>query len=55
MSKSKRRPSALFAGVLCSKCRTLVVEEAAKINAGAKKPSEVELRLREYVAAVKVS
>ncbi len=54
LSKSERRPTALFAGVLCSKCRTLVVEEAAKIESKTKKLDEVELRLRKYVSAVKV-
>ena len=42
LSKTKRRPTALFAGILCTKCRSLVACEAAKIEAGAKKPKEVE-------------
>ena len=55
MSKSKRRPSALFAGTLCSKCRSLVVEEAAKVESGIKELRAVELRLQRYVTGVKVS
>ncbi|MBN2067807.1 MAG: 50S ribosomal protein L34e [Candidatus Diapherotrites archaeon] len=54
LSKSQKRPSALFAGTLCSKCRTVVAEEAAKISAGTKKIDEVELKLRHYVERVKV-
>ncbi len=55
LGKSERRPSALFAGTLCGKCRTLVVEEAAKVDCKAKKLADVELRLQPYVACVKVS
>jgi ribosomal protein L34E len=54
LSKTKRRPTGLFAGVLCGKCRSLIAEEAAKVEAKAKKISEVELRLRKYVEQVKV-
>ncbi len=54
LSKTKKRPTGLFAGVLCGKCRALVAEEAAKVEAKAKKASEVELRLRKYVEQVKV-
>ncbi len=54
MSKTKRRPTGLFAGVLCSKCKVIVVAEAAKVEAGVKKPVEVELRLQKYVEQVKV-
>jgi ribosomal protein L34E len=55
LSKTKRRPTALFAGVLCSRCRAKAVAEAAKIKAKAKNFSEVELRLQKYVKQVKVS
>ena len=54
LSKTKRRPTALFAGILCSKCRHLVVMEAAQVEAKAKKFDEVELRLQDYVKQVKV-
>jgi len=54
LSKTKRRPTALFAGTLCTKCRSLVVEESAKVEAGAKKLDAVELRLLKYVKQVKV-
>lgn len=54
LAKTKRRPTALFAGILCNKCRGTVVEEVAKIEAGAKSMNDVELRLRKYVKQVKV-
>jgi len=55
LGKTKRRPTALFAGVLCSKCRPMVVTEAAKVDAKVKKLDEVELRLQRYVKQVKVA
>ncbi len=55
LSKTKRRPTAVFAGILCSKCRSKVVEEAAKVEAGFKKSDEVELVLQRYVEKVKVN
>ncbi len=54
LSKTKRRPTALFAGILCSRCRSQVVGEAAKVEASTKKIAEVELRLQKYVGQVKV-
>jgi len=54
MSKSEKRPSAVFAGVLCTRCRTLVVEEAAKVLASIKGIDDVELRLRKYVEEMRV-
>ncbi len=53
LAKTKRRPTALFAGVLCNKCRAKAVAEAAKVEAKAKKFEEVELRLQKYVKQVK--
>jgi ribosomal protein L34E len=49
MGKTERRPSALFAGQLCNKCRALAVEDAAKISAGIKKRENIDLRLKKYV------
>jgi ribosomal protein L34E len=49
LSKSERRPSGMFGGVLCAKCRASVQEEAAKIYAGVKDINGVEVRLRRYV------
>jgi len=54
LSKTKRRPTGLFAGVLCNKCRTRVAGEAAKLESKTKSLDEVEVRLRKYVEQVKV-
>ena len=54
MGKTERRPSARFAGMLCGKCRATVFVEAAKVGSGLKKIQDVELRLREFTAQVKV-
>ena len=55
LAKTKRRPSALFAGILCTKCRSKVAVEAAKVEAGIKKTDKIEVRLKEYVKQVKVN
>ncbi|HLD58465.1 MAG TPA: 50S ribosomal protein L34e [archaeon] len=48
LSKTQRKPSAPFGGMLCSECRTIVAEETAKTIAG-KKIFEVDLRYRPFV------
>ena len=55
LAKTKRRPTGLFGGVLCSKCRAKVVAEAANVEAKAKNIGEVEVRLQKYVKQVKVA
>ncbi|MEW6295428.1 MAG: 50S ribosomal protein L34e [Candidatus Diapherotrites archaeon] len=47
LSKSQRRPQVIFGGVLCSECRTAIVEEAVKEKE--KKAGEVDLNLKPYV------
>lgn len=54
LSKTKRRPTGIFAGILCNKCRAKVAGEAAKIEAKIKKPGDIEVRLKKYVEQVKV-
>jgi len=49
LSKSEKRPSAMFAGVLCNECRTTVVEEAIKVKQGIKRLEDCEVRLRSYI------
>ena len=50
-SLSENKPSAPFAGQLCSVCRGIVFEEAFKVKEGVKKKEGVELRLESYVDA----
>ncbi len=54
LSKTEKRPTGLFGGVLCGKCRHIVIEEAAKVHSSVKKIEDVELRLKKYVETVKV-
>ncbi|MCD6434092.1 MAG: 50S ribosomal protein L34e [Candidatus Diapherotrites archaeon] len=49
LSKTERRPTAIFGGVLCSRCRTKIIEEAALIKAGAKEISDISLKELNYV------
>jgi len=48
-SKSARRPSAVYGGVLCTKCREEVVEEAAKVEAKFKEMDAVPFKMKTYV------
>ncbi len=48
LSKTERRPSVPFGGLLCSECRTVIAEETAKTLAG-KKILEIDLRYRHFV------
>lgn len=54
MPKSQKRPSVPFGGTLCSPCRTQVIEEAAKVNSGAKEEFEIEFRFRPFVEQVMI-
>ncbi len=49
LSRSARRPSALFAGKLCGKCRTSAVSEAAMVKSGFKKIEDVTLSMKAFV------
>ena len=49
LAKSKKRPSAMFGGVLCSKCRNIVFDEAIKVNQESKKIEDVSLDIKNYV------
>ena len=49
LSKTQKRPTALFGGTLCAPCRKQVIVEAAKVTSGAKDEFEVEFRFRPYV------
>jgi len=49
LSKTERRPTAIFGGVLCNKCRTLIAEESAKVKYGIKKFDDIPIKYRHYV------
>ncbi len=48
-SKTQKRPSVPFGGVLCSRAREKVFIETGKIKAGLKNINEVEQKYRKYV------
>jgi len=51
MSKTQKRPSAMFAGILCNKCRAKVLEEALNIKYCGKKKEESSIKLEKFVTA----
>lgn len=53
LSKTQRRPTAPFAGILCGNCREATVIEAIKVAIGQKKMNDVELRVQPYVQQLK--
>lgn len=52
-SKSEKRPSRVFAGVLCSGCCALAVEEKVKQKYFGKKGEEMPFELKQYVEVLK--
>jgi len=48
-SRSQRIPTALFAGILCNKCRRKSLEQAIKVKIGIKKFSDTNILLRPYI------
>lgn len=49
LSKSKKRPSVAFGGVLCSNCRTIVFEETIKVKGQIKGIEEVPFKVKSFV------
>ena len=49
LSKSEKRPSRVFGGVLCASCCTEIVSEAVKVKAGIKKFEDVPFAQSKYV------
>jgi len=49
LSKTEKRPSVLFGGVLCNKCRDIIYEEAIKVKTDVKKINDVKVGSRGYV------
>ena len=55
LSKTQRRPSVPFAGILCGNCREQVAIETIKVATAQKKFSQVELRIQPYVKQLQAS
>ncbi len=49
LSKTEKRPSGIFGGVLCGNCRTEIIEETAKVKTGVKNLSDVSFEEKKYV------
>lgn len=49
LAKSEKRPTGLFGGILCSQCRSNALEEAIRIQLGAKQMEEIDLTERNFV------
>ena len=52
LSKTQKRPSVIFGGVLCTKCRKAVMEDSAKVISEMKKIDDVNLKRRKYVEII---
>ncbi len=48
-SKTQKRPSVLFGGILCATCREIVLIEAIKIKSGLKKPVKTSFAIKPFV------
>jgi len=49
LSRSERRPTGAFAGVLCGACREIIVTEAIKVSESVKGIGDVSLKNKKYV------
>ena len=49
LSKTERRPSTIFAGTLCNKCRSTVLEEAIKVKHNIKSMQDCKVKMRSYI------
>jgi len=49
LSKSEKKPSVLFGGILCTACRRQVMDEAVLVNQEAKGIQQVDLSLQKFV------
>ena len=52
LSKTQKRPSVVFGGVLCTKCRKAIMEDSAKVISEVKKIEDINLTRRKYVEVI---
>ncbi|MFH1240533.1 MAG: 50S ribosomal protein L34e [Candidatus Diapherotrites archaeon] len=52
LSKTQKRPSVIFGGVLCTKCRKAVMEDSAKVISEVKDINDVNLKRKKYVDVI---
>lgn len=51
-AKSSKRPERIFGGMLCPKCQSVVVVEAARVRDKAKTLEDVDIIYRSYVQGI---
>lgn len=51
LSKTEKRPSVPFGGILCTKCRRLVIEQETMVKNGFKKIDGVDFKARKFFAS----
>ncbi len=49
LSKTKRRPSVMFGGILCSKCREKIIKKAALRKYKLTRDEEIDLREEKFI------
>lgn len=52
LSKTQKRPSRIFGGVLCANCTVKMIEEAVKVKVGVKSLEKIDLSVKKYVEGV---
>ncbi len=52
LSKTQRRPTGMFGGILCNECKRMIITEMAKVNAGVKKMSDTDISIRPYMKQI---
>jgi large subunit ribosomal protein L34e len=50
LSKTEKRPSVLFGGILCKSCRDIIYEESIKVKLKIKKIEDIKPSYKEYVS-----
>ena len=48
LSKSEKKPNAIFAGLLCSKCRRKAIDNAIMLNQSTKSIQNIDLELQKF-------
>jgi ribosomal protein L34E len=49
LGKTKKRPSAMFAGILCGKCRTRIIDEAIMARQKSKNIEQAEITEQKFI------
>ena len=55
ISKSQRRPTGAFGGILCNQCKKMIMSESVKVKSRVKKMDNVNIEIRPYIKQVSVN